>query len=160
MNTKEILDTVEREAKRCEFTYHGCSQCVLIAIQKAFDIEDDSVFKAASGLSGGIGRMHSVCGALLAGALALGMKYGRQKDELENTKKLYSSMEHVEKLYRRFEKEFGSVLCRDIRQTLLGEYIDTKIPEEYERAKKLGLYEKCSNLAGKTARMVAEMMVE
>ena len=77
--------------------------------------------------------MHSVCGALLAAAMALGMKHGREKNELENTDKLFSSMEYVEKLYRRFKKEFGSVMCREIRKELLGEYIDTKIPEEYDR---------------------------
>lgn len=160
MKDKAVVDIAEKKASECEFTYHGCSQCVLLAIQEAFGIEDESLFKAASGLGGGIGRMHSVCGALLAGALALGMKYGREKSELENTDKLFSSMEHVGKLYRRFEEEFGSVMCRDIREKLLGEYIDTKIPEEYERAVSLGLYEKCSALAGKTARIVAELMLE
>ena len=51
-------------------------------------------------------------------------------------------------------------MCHEIRKELLGEYIDTKIPEEYERAVSLGLYEKCSVLVGKTARMVAELMLE
>ena len=160
MKTDEILDLAEKKAVECEFTYHGCSQCLMLAIQEVFDLEDDMVFKALSGLAGGIGRMHSVCGALLAGAMALGMKYGREKDELEDTDKLFSSMEYVEKLYRRFEKEFGTVMCSEIREKLLGEYIDTKIPGEYDRAIKLGLYEKCSALAGKTARIVAELMLE
>ena len=160
MKNEEILDLAEKKATDCEFTHHGCSQCVLFAIQDIFDLKDDIVFKAASGLGGGIGRMHSVCGALLAGALALGMKYGRERSELENTDKLFSSMEHVGKLYATFEKEFGTVMCREIREKLLGEYIDTKIPEEYERAISLGLYEKCSVLAGKTARMVAELLLE
>lgn len=160
MKNDEILDLAEEKAVKCEFTHHGCSQCVLLAIQEAFDMKNDMVFKAASGLAGGIGRMHSVCGALLGGALALGMKYGREVSELENTDKLFKSMEHVGKLYRRFENEFGSVICREIREKLLGEYLDTKIPEQYERAIKLGLYEKCSTLAGRTARMVAELMFE
>jgi C_GCAxxG_C_C family probable redox protein len=160
MKSDKVLDLAEKKATECEFTYHGCSQCVLLAIQETFNLKDDIVFKAASGLGGGIGRMHSVCGALLAGALALGMKYGREKSELEDTDKLFSSMDHVGKLYGRFEKEFGTVMCREIREKLLGEYIDTKIPGEYERAISLGLYEKCSALAGRTARMVAELLLE
>ena len=160
MKTDELLDLAEKKAVECEFSYHGCSQCVLLAIQEVFHLGNDMVFKASSGLGGGIGRMHSVCGALLAGAMALGMKHGRGKNELENIDKLFSSMEHVGKLYGRFKKEFGSVMCHEIRKELLGEYIDTKIPEEYERAVSLGLYEKCSVLVGKTARMVAELMLE
>ena len=101
----------------------------------------------------------TAAGALLAGAMALGMKHGRGKSELEDTDKLFSSMENVGELYQRFENEFGSVMCREIREKLLGEYIDTKIPSEYERAVSLGLYEKCADLAGKTARIVAELML-
>lgn len=160
MTHEKILDLAEQKAYECEFTHHGCSQSVLLAIQEIFNLKDDLLFKAASGLGGGIGRMHSVCGALLGGAMALGMKYGRERSELENTDKLFKSMEYVGKLYRKFEKEFGSVICREIREKLLGEYIDTKIPSEYERAVKLGLYEKCSALSGKTARMVAALMLE
>jgi C_GCAxxG_C_C family probable redox protein len=160
MKTDELLNLAQKKATDCEFTHHGCSQCLLFAIQDVFNLKADIVFKAASGLGGGIGRMHSVCGALLAGGLALGMKYGRERSELENTDKLFSSMEQVGNLYVTFEKEFGSVMCREIREKLLGEYIDTKIPEEYERAISLGLYEKCSALVGKTARMVAELMLE
>jgi hypothetical protein len=61
MKNDEILDLAEEKAVKCEFTHHGCSQCVLLAIQEAFDMKNDMVFKAASGLAGGIGRMHSVC---------------------------------------------------------------------------------------------------
>ncbi|MFH1090953.1 MAG: C-GCAxxG-C-C family protein [Pseudomonadota bacterium] len=160
MEKQQTIELAGQKAKDCEYTYHGCSQCVLLAIQDVFDLDADLVFKSSSGLAGGIGRMHSVCGALLAGALALGLKYGRERAELADTEKLFKSMEYVEKLYRRFEKEFGSVMCRDIREKLLGEYIDTKIPEEYQRAVQLGLYEKCSDLASQTARMVAELMLE
>jgi C_GCAxxG_C_C family probable redox protein len=160
MEKHAAITLAGQKARECEYIYHGCSQCVLMALGAVFELEADLLVKASSGLAGGIGRMHSVCGALLAGALALGLKYGRGLNELEDTDKLFRSMEHVEKLYRRFEEEFGSVVCREIRQMLLGEYIDTKIPEEYERAVKLGLYEKCSALVGRTAEIVAELMLE
>lgn len=32
-----------------ELTYHGCSPCVLLAIQEVFNLENDRVFKASVG---------------------------------------------------------------------------------------------------------------
>jgi len=155
-----MLDALEKRAYDCEFTYHGCSQCVLLALQEAFDLKDEAVFKASSGLGGGVGRMQSVCGALLGGALVLGMKYGRSGNELENTEVLFRSFKPVEKLYRRFEKEFGTVMCRQIREQWLGEYLDTKILEQYEKSVAMGIYKRCSEIASKTARMTGELLLE
>lgn len=131
-----------------------------MTIQELFRLEDEQVFKAASGLAGGIGRTHHACGALIGGSMALSLKYGRERNEVANVAKLYDSVAKVEQLVQWFEKEFGSVDCKDITTSFLGEYLDSRIQEQREKAMKLGLYEKCSDLVGKTARKVAEMMLE
>jgi len=131
-----------------------------LTIQELFRLEGETVFKAASGLAGGIGRAHHTCGALIGGAMALSLKYGRDLSEFANADKLYNSLTRVGQLVEKFEKEFGSVNCRDITMSFFGEYLDTRIPEEREKAMKLGLYKKCSDLVGKTTQMVAEMMLE
>ena len=118
------------------------------------------MFQAASGLAGGIGRTHNTCGALLGGAMALSLKNGRKRSEFTDSGKPYQSLSNVERLVNRFEKEFGSLTCRDITTSFLGEYLDTRIPEQREKAEKLGLHDKCADLVGKTAAMVAEMMLE
>jgi len=121
-------------------------------------MRDDNVFKAASGLAGGIGRMSNACGALLGASMMLGLKYGREREEIDNFEKLESSLLPVSKLYEWFEKEFGSAVCREIRIELFGVDYDLKIPRQRELAYEAGLAEKCGELVGKTAARTAEML--
>jgi len=159
-NKKGAMQKVYELAHECEYTHHGCSQCVILALQDVLDLRDDGVFKAASGVSGGIGQMHDTCGALLGASLVLGQIFGRGRDELKNTQKLMDSMLPVGKLYKWFEKEYGGVKCREVRARTLGVYWDTKIPWQREEAVKAGLYDACSDLAGNVARKAAELLWE
>lgn len=134
---------------------------MILAVQDVLDMRDDSVFKAASGLVGGIGLMDDTCGALLGACLMLGLKYGRGRDEIDNLEKLASSSEPVGKLYKWFEKEFDSATCREIRTRLHGGvFYDLKVPRQYDLAMADGHLEKCSDLTGKTAARTTEMLWE
>ncbi len=77
MDRKDFLDKVYRTAFRYEKENRGCAQSVLAALQDSFDLKDDAVFRAASGLSGGVGlTTHGTCGALSGGVMAIGMMFG------------------------------------------------------------------------------------
>ena len=129
-------------------------------MQDVFDMRDDNLFRAASGLAGGIGRIReSACGALTGAVLMLGLKYGRRREEIDNEEKLSASCVPVGKLYKWFEKEFGSVTCRGIRTRFAGGvYYDPNVAWQAELAKKAGVSEKCADLVGKTAARMAEML--
>ena len=157
---EKVMQKAYELAHQCEYVHHGCSQCVILALQEVFDLRDNGVFKAASGVSGGVGQMHDTCGALLGASLVLGQIYGRGRDELENTAKLMDSMLPVGMLYKWFEREYGGVKCREVRAKTLGVYWDTKIPWQREEALKAGLYDVCSDLAGNVARKAAEVLWE
>ena len=164
-NKAEILDQVEKRAYELLEKYRGCAQCTLLALLEAFDLQDDRVFKAASGLAGGIGGMRSACGALVGGSLVLGLKYGREVNDLKKSPEeaidsALVASELVGKLYKWFEREFGSAICSNIRKSLIGVDLDTRIPWEKEMSEELGLHERCCELAGKTARKVAEVMIQ
>jgi len=134
---------------------------VILAVQDVLDMRDDSVFKAASGLVGGIGLMDDTCGALLGACLMLGLKHGRGREEIDNMEKLASSSEPVGKLYKWFEKEFGSVTCCEVRTRLHGGvFYDLKVPQQYDLAMADGHLEKCADLTGKTAAKTTEMSWE
>ncbi|MFC2007321.1 C-GCAxxG-C-C family protein [Chloroflexota bacterium] len=131
----------------------------MLALQDVFDMRDDSLFKATSGLAGGIGRMHDACGALLAASMMLGFKYGRGREETEKLGKLNSSGLPVGKLYKWFEKEFGSANCKEICTRFTGGvFYDKGVPWQAELAREAGLREKCAELVGKTAARAAEML--
>jgi C_GCAxxG_C_C family probable redox protein len=122
-------------------------------------MRDDNVFKAASGLAGGIGMMGDTCGALLGASLMLGLKCGRDREEIGNFEKLKGSSVPVGKLYKWFQKEFGSANCHDIRTRFGGgAYYDFSIPWQRELAMEARVFEKCSDLVGRTAARTAEML--
>lgn len=124
-------------------------------------MRDDNVFKAASGLAGGVGLMGDVCGSLLGAGMMLGLIYGRERGELEDFEKLKSSSVPVAKLYKWFEKEFGSATCHDIRRKFGGgTFYDFEIEWQREIAEEEGIFEKCSDLCGRTAARTAEMLWE
>lgn len=160
----EFLDKIQKRAYELEKRNHGCAQCTLLAIQEAFGLEDKVLFKAASGLAGGIAQMHSACGALTGGIMALGLKYGRERADLEGPgdiaqEKLQPGMEPAGKLYKWFEREFGSVICSEVRKKLNGIDLFYSVPWQKELAEELGFHENCSELVGKTARRVAELLM-
>ncbi len=122
-------------------------------------MRDDNIFKAASGFGGGVGMMGDTCGALLGASMMLSLKYGREREEIGNFEKLKSSGVPVAKLYKWFEKEFGSATCHDIRTKFGGgAHYEFSIPWQRELAEEAKIFEKCSDLVGRTAVHAAEML--
>jgi len=99
--------------------------------------------------------MNDVCGALLGASLMLSAKFGRGREEIEDYEKAKSSYLPVARLYKWFEKEFGSATCRGVRTRV---FYDTKIPWQKEMADEAGLPAMCAELAAKTAARTAEML--
>lgn len=160
MSKEEILRKAERIGYHYEKTYYGCSQCLLTTIQELFGLESEAAFKAASAFAGGIALMGSVCGALTGGVMALGLKYGRSRNDIGSYESLRSSYAPVQKLYKRFEEEFGTTICYEIQKRFGGPF-DLKDPEQYEAFQEAtGYHTECAKIVGKTARMVAEIMLE
>jgi len=157
-----VEDPVERAyqlAYKYEREHHGCAESTLLAIQETFHLGDDVVRRSASGLLAGVAFMGSVCGALIAGVMALGMKFGRPSIErpIEGQTELFR---RIIRLRRMFKREFGSCLCHEIQRSLLGRSFNLADPSEYEAFKRAGGYEKCPEVVAKTARMVAELLIE
>ena len=146
MNKKNVL--YEKAAKRFLEGYN-CAQSVLLTMFEHWDGESDLIPKIATAFGGGIGRCGSVCGALTGGVMALGIKYGTNEPSLEKRLKAY---ELAHKFYKRFEKQHGSVLCRE----LIG--YDLSNPKELEEARKAKvLEEKCVNFVRKAVETLLEL---
>ncbi len=155
LSNAELLDRVEESAYNYEKAYHGCAQCVLLAIQDHLEVGDGATFRSASALAGGVALMGDSCGALIAAMMALGLVFGRRK--VEDFPQLASSFVPARMLYDRFREEFGSCLCRDVMTSQLGRFYD--LATEYEQFQEAGGYEQCSRVAAKTARMAAELIL-
>jgi len=140
---------------------------VLLVIEELFDLKADDALKAATAFGGGIGRMGSVCGALLGGAMALSLLHGRSLEEMR--KGHHSGKGKTEeklalltkKLAEKFEKEYNSLLCNDIEKKLFGRSFDKWNPAERQKKEAMGAYkDKCPSVVGKAAHWVAELILD
>jgi C_GCAxxG_C_C family probable redox protein len=157
------LAAAEKRANELMDKYHNCAQCALVAVQDMSGLKDDLLAKASSGFGGGIGGTQSVCGALTGAALALGMKYGRDMSYLtgpseEAIKKQGEVIEQVARLAKWFEREFGSVNCKDLRKSHMGTDLSMGVPWQNAWADQLGMREHCAEIAGKTAQRALAML--
>jgi C_GCAxxG_C_C family probable redox protein len=163
MKRKVNAERAYQLGKEYEKVYKGCSQCVVAALQDAFDIRNDAVFKSASGLAAGGGlATDGSCGAYSGGIMVLSSLQGRTRDTFANEEELTKSMELIMKLHNRFIQEYGSVVCRNIQAKIFGRHYYLADMEEFEKFEKAGGHDEhhCPEVVGKAARWVATLINE
>jgi hypothetical protein len=122
-------------------------------MQEKLDRVDDLMIKAVGPMAGG-SRARSLCGALQAGVLTLGMLYGADGEDLASQEALVESFQPVKKFYHEFEKAFGSRFCAEIIRA------DLDIPEERKGWIDRGGKEECARLCGRTVKILFEIIGE
>jgi C_GCAxxG_C_C family probable redox protein len=145
-----------------ERRFRGCSQCVIAAVQDTLGIQDDVVFRAASGLAGGgalTGR--GACGAYVGGVMVLSQLWGRERSRFDDPEDIrFRAFELARQLADRFEQEFGGIICRDVQTRVFGRSFDLWDPEDFQRFEEAGAHgDKCPEVVGKAARMVVEVIL-
>jgi len=111
------------------------------------------MIKAVGPMAGG-SRVGSLCGAVQAGVLTLGMLYGAEGEKLGNQEALVESFQPVIRFYREFEKAFGSRNCPEII------HADLNNPEERKKWVDREGPEECARLCGRTVRILFEVIRE
>ena len=129
-----------------------CSEAVLMAISASLGIENELIPKIATGFGAGVARSGEICGALSGGVIALGMVFGRSKDEggLSGPGIYWFSGE----LASKFRDKYGEVQC----PKLLG--LDLDIKEDYEKYRREGMWgNQCRQFILEATGMVYDIIV-
>lgn len=126
---EEIIEKAYKTGHQFEKKHGGCCRCTVAALQKTIDFipEDKDLFRAASCLDGGAtpnGIQN--CGSFTGLGMVIGWLCGENK--FGNTK---LSHKLIRQVYKRFEAEYGSVLCKDVRKKM-----NSDCPEVVGRATK------------------------
>jgi hypothetical protein len=116
-------------------------------MQEKLGTVDDLMIKAVGPMAGG-SRVRSLCGALQAGVLTLGMFYGAEGEDLSSQEALVESFQPVKQFYKEFEKAIGSRFCPEII------HADLDVPEERKAWVDRGGKQECALLCGKTVRLL------
>ena len=98
---------------------HGsCARCTVASLQDAIDFipEDEGLFRTASCLDGGATPTKVAnCGAFTGAGMVIGWICGTGRFG-DNT----LSHELIHKVHKRFEDDYGSVVCREVREIAHG----------------------------------------
>jgi len=131
---------------------YNCSQSMVLAFSDELDLPEDRLCCLASSFGGGMGRLREVCGSMTGTFMILGLLYGYQDPGADQEKaELYFK---VQELALAFEKEHGSILCRDLLG--LTDKHDSSVPS----ARTDAYYSErpCEKLIGDAARRLQEYL--
>jgi len=139
-DAKEIIERAYALGHQYEARYGGCAQCTVAALQDAipFVPTDKGLFRGASGLDGGATPTGvQNCGGFTGSAMVIGYLCGRSREKTFTGDTGFSH-KLVRKGYEHFKKEYGSVLCKDVRK---------------------GAKSDCPKVVGLAARWTAEVLL-
>ena len=166
---EESLLWIEEMAKGYQAQYGGCAQCVLLPIQRKFNLPGGTaVIKSAGYFGLGIARLGDMCGALSGAIMALGLASGREslKDPaypeptvLDENTGLPKSLVTIREFYKEWVKTFGGHRCQDVQKKLVGQSYDLGDNKEFKMFKER-TNELCPETVAKTARMAAEVILK
>lgn len=146
----------KQEKARALFMERGfnCAQAVAGAFADEMGIDEEQIVKLASPFGGGFGRMREVCGAFSGMMMVLGAYCGYDDPSVKTAKpELY---EKVRLLASRFEKENGSIVCRELLGLKKGEVGG----EPAERTPEFYRTRPCLKCIESAARLIEEFINE
>jgi len=157
LDDQALADEAYRKALDYDLKYGCCPQCVLTAVQETVGVVDDGMIKASHGLSGGGGLMGAgACGALTGGLLALGARYGRDRDKLDRGRGM-ADFQRGKALAERFRAELGGITCEELQRGFTGRTYNLWDAGEYKAfGEARGL--QCAHASGLVAKWVVEML--
>jgi C_GCAxxG_C_C family probable redox protein len=161
MEKEELLDKAFIAARDFELRSGGCAQSALAGIFEALGVEDEGVFRAATGMSDGVGLTgDGHCGAISGGAMAIGYFFGRSTADSGKIMKQVRACRLAKKLHDEFVEKYGACRCADLQCGLIGRFYNLYDPDEMKAATAAGMPEKCAALVGETARMAVRIILE
>jgi C_GCAxxG_C_C family probable redox protein len=127
-----------------------CAESVLLAIAESRGIQSDLIPKIASGFCSGISRTGGMCGAVSGAIMGINLMAGRSSPS-ESLEFCYSL---TQELISQFERQYGSVNCRQ----LIG--CDLATESGQRNFLENNLMERCHQYAVEATRMAVSLMAE
>lgn len=139
---------------------YNCSQAVVLAYADILGLDWETTAKMASSFGGGMGRMREVCGTVSGMCMVAGMLTGPAEPD---PKKKGENYDMVQKLAKEFEKQNGSIICRELlglgtQQSSVGEGYQTGSKPE-PRTKEYYHKRPCRELVGEACGILEKFLL-
>jgi C_GCAxxG_C_C family probable redox protein len=138
-------------------TSGNCAQTTFLTLQEGFDLEDGAILKALTPFPG-IGLRGETCGAVTGSLMALGLVYGRGRDQLGDWSAFTASLRPARRFCRAFDKEYGSTMCSDVVEAQFGKRFNLADPAESMEWYNCGAMDKCGEVIRTGVRIAAEII--
>ncbi len=141
---------------------YNCSQSVVLAYADVLGLDWDVAAKMSASFGGGLGRLRHVCGTVSGMAMVAGMITASSDPEDKEQKK--ENYEMIQKLTKEFEKQNGSIICRELlgldggRTTVSEEYRTGAVPEP--RSSEYYKKRPCPELVGQACEILDHMLFD
>lgn len=126
----DAKEYIEKAEKYFSMRYH-CSQSVLAAFANELGISEEQALKLGGCFGGGM-CMGEVCGAVIGGLMALGLKFGQS--DIDDLNSRIKTNDVAKALLLRFEEANGSYLCKELL------HYDLSIEKERKKVIEMGLF--------------------
>ncbi|MBP9995753.1 MAG: C_GCAxxG_C_C family protein [Lachnospiraceae bacterium] len=143
------MNRIDRAMKIFEEGYN-CAQSVVLAYEDVLPLDHEMLSKMSCSFGGGLGRMREVCGCVSGMAMVLGLVEGY--DGIGEGDIKAKHYEKVQEVAHAFEKENGSIVCRD----LLGLSIKSDSPIPEKRTEEYYKKRPCKELVGMAVKILEE----
>jgi C_GCAxxG_C_C family probable redox protein len=161
-NKAELIQNARATGFQYERDCTNCCQSTIAAIQDILGVQNESVFKAGSGMAGGIGILcDGVCGGYSGGVMVLSTLFGRDRAHFKDPEVLMPSFELASLLHERYMQAYGSTICKDIHMKLFGRTFDLWDKVDFEAIEMLGAHEdKCTSVVANASAWTTEIILD
>lgn len=144
------------EARAAELFLSGavCAQAVFCAFCDLHGLDFETASRLSSSMGGGVGRLREVCGAFSGAAMAAGLIYGFSIPPATGEKSEH--YKRIQLLASRFSERWGSIVCRDILTSKMGESAVSTDHVPEERTKEYYAVRPCLEAVRLAARILDE----
>ncbi len=111
-----MVDPVAKRSRELFESGLYCAESIVLAMAESRGIESALLPRIATGFCGGVADTGGMCGALSGAIMGIGLAVGRSTPD-ESTDSAYRL---TRQLLAEFEKEFGSINCRQLTGCDLG----------------------------------------
>ena len=128
---------------------YNCAQAVVLAFADLTDMDEATLSRMSCSFGGGMGRLREVCGTVTGMFLVTGLLRGYDGAETGEVKAAHYA--RIQALAREFEKQNGSIICRELL-ALRQKHRDDPPPEARTEAYYAG--RPCAELVGSAAEIL------
>lgn len=170
LSQEQLLEKVYELGVGFERYSGSCSQCTVAALHEILGFESVIVKVASSSCGGQAGCSVGTCGAVVGGAIVLDYYLGRPAELLSATSESQAGQDALESIMevsgafcKRFNDEYGSILCPGIQKKIYGRSFNLQDPADWDAFMEAGAHSdptKCMRVVGSAARWVLEILIE